>query len=245
VWAFDPPSAELDVPVQRLTSLSWRDFVEFDGILIQNIALAILRKAITVKCLQRGMKRVPKTGFHYYPEGLLEANHLRFTTCDGKRSYVSAIGERTFRRGDQTEKVRYHLSPSFYLTSTDCAELTVRVAIRLYLTDLQGYPLEGSKVISRRKRICKNWWNHEWISRCLAVAEWLCNAQAECEVLRTANGCFLIGATPLTFSADKGIDESNLQPDVALENDDVEIDEDIEVAGDDFEENVEEDAEDE
>jgi hypothetical protein len=244
VWAFDPPSADLNVPVQRLTSLSWRDFEEYDGILIQNIALAILRKAITVKCLQRGMKLVPKTGFPYYPEGLLEANHLRFTTYDGKRSYVSAIGERTFRRGDQIEKVRYHLSPSFYLTSTDCAEMAVRVAVRLHLTDLQGYPLEGSKVTSRRKRICKNWWNHEWISRFLAVVEWLCDGHAESEVLLTANGCLRIGATPFTFSADQGIDESNLQLEVAIEDDEPEIDEDIEVAGDDFEE-YEEDAEDE
>lgn len=245
VWAYDPPAAELDVPVNRVVSLSWQDVPEFEGLQIHDISIAILRKAITVKCLQRGMKLAPKISSPYFPEGLLDQNRLRFTTYDSKRSYISAIGERTFRKGDQREKVRYHLAPSFYLTSTDYAEMAVRVAIGLHLTDLKGYPLEGFKVLSRRKRICKNWWNHEWVSRFLAVVEWLCDGQADCEVLRTANGCFRVGAKPFTLSADQGIDESNLQHAVVPESDGADIDENIEGAGVDFDEYDEEDAEDE
>jgi hypothetical protein len=244
VWAFDPPHTDLGVPVQKLTSIAWQDIPDYDGLQTHDLSLSILRKAITVICLQRGMKLAPKAGFTFFPDGLLERNHLRFTTYDGRKSFVSAVGERTFRKGDQREKVKYHLAPIFRLTSTDFPELAVRVIIRLHLTDINGYPLEGSKVISRRKRICKNWWNHEWISRILAVVEWLGEGQKECEVLRTANGSFRIGGTLYTMFADQGIDESNLRPVIPSETDEIDIDEDIEEGGDEFDDLDEEAAED-
>ncbi len=46
----------------------------------------------------------------------------------------------------------------------------------------------------------------------MAVVEWLCRGQADCEVLRTANGSFRIASEPLTLSAKQGIDESIFTP---------------------------------
>ena len=225
VWAFNAPPAELNVPVHQIASLSWQNNPKSDGLRIHDVAISTLRRAITILCLQRGMKLIPKSGSIYFPNGMFDQDHIRFTTYDGKRSYISANGQRTFRMGDQRETVRYCLAPSFCLTSKDFVEMAVRVSIQLHLTDLKGFPLEASKVISRRKRITKNWWNHEWLSRFLAVVEWLCNGQPECEVLRTASGAFRLSATPMMFSVDQGIDEENLLPAVepergALENED-------------------------
>jgi hypothetical protein len=52
VWAFDPPAVDLNVPVRFATAVSWQDVLDFDGLRMEDLALAILRKAITVKCLQ-------------------------------------------------------------------------------------------------------------------------------------------------------------------------------------------------
>lgn len=235
VWAFDPPGVDLNVPVRSATAVSWQDVPEFDGLRMENLALAILRKAVTVKCLQGGMKLVPKSSLPYFPEGLLPENHLRFTTYGGKKTYVSALGERTFRSGEHRERIKYHLAPNFRLTA-ELGQLMVRVSIRLHLTDLGGYPLEGSKVTSRRKRICRNWWNHEWISRFMAVVEWLCQGRADCEVLRTANGSFRITSEPLTLSAKQSIDESILRPRTITDADVDMIDEDTDDGKGDFDE---------
>lgn len=225
-WAFDPPADELGVTVTKELSLPWQDIQKFDSINLHDLALAILRKAIPVKCLQRGMKVVPKSSYLYFSDELLDQNRLWFKTPDGKRSFINAIGERTFRKGDERERIRYHLAPCFYLTSTDFPEMVVRLAIRLHLTDLRGNPLEGSKITSRRKRICRNWWNHQWLSRFLAIVEWLCEGQSECEMLRTANGSFRISSTPLNMSVDQGIDEASLRPITTTEADIEEIEED-------------------
>jgi len=61
VWAFNPPGVDLNVPVRPASTVSWQEVPEFDGLRTEDLALAILRKAITVKCLQGGMKLVPKS----------------------------------------------------------------------------------------------------------------------------------------------------------------------------------------
>lgn len=233
IWAFGPPEVDLNVPVRSTAAIPWQEVPEFDGLKMEDLALSILRKAITVKCLQGGMKLVPKSSLPYFPEGLLPENHLRFTSYGGKKTYVSAIGERTFRVGEYREQIKYHLAPIFRLTA-DPGQLMVRVSISLHLTDLSGYPLEGAKVISRRKRICRNWWNHEWLSRFMAVVEWLCQGQAGCNVLRTTNGSFCIKSEPLILSAQQGIDESILSPVVIADTDVEVIDEDVDDGKSDF-----------
>jgi len=60
----------------------------------------------------------------------------------------------------------------------------------------------------------------------MAVVEWLCQGQAGCEVLRTANGSFCITSEPLILSAKQGIDESILRPIVITDADVEVIDED-------------------
>lgn len=230
-WAFGPPDDKLGIALHRLATLSWRDAPEFDGLRTEDLALAILRKAIAVRCLAKGMKAAPAFGLLYYPEGLLPENHLRFTSYGGRKTFVSAVGERTFRSGTQRERIRYHIAPTFRLTG-ELGHVVVRVSIRLHLTDLTGHPLEGSKVVSRRKRICRNWWNHAWFSRLMAVVEWLCDGRPECEILSTRDGSFRIRAEPMALSTNRGIDESVLKPmaEVATEV----VDEDIDDKSADF-----------
>ena len=70
----------------------------------------------------------------------------------------------------------------------------------------------------------------------MAVVEWLCQGQADCEVLRTANGSFRITSEPLTLSAKQGIDESILRPIVSTDADVDVIDEDSNDGRGDFDE---------
>ena len=57
---------------------------------------------------------------------------------------------------------------------TDVLETwAVQLKLRLHLTDPSGQPIEARATNSRRKKITKGWWNHEWLARHLAVAAFL------------------------------------------------------------------------
>ena len=242
VWAFSPPQEDMNAQVSDVATVPWQRVAEFDGLRMENIALAILRKAITIKCLKKGM-RATNRGAAYFPEGLLPGNHLKFTGYSGKKTYVGVVGERTFRSGEQRERIRYHLAPDFRLSSAGLDQWGVKVSVHLHLTDAAGNPLEGAKVVARRKRIAKSWWNHEWLSRIMATVEWLSDSQPECEILHTKNGSFRFSSQPIILSAEQGIDESALRA-PPVETDTVEIEDDADVGRAEYGAN-EEDAADE
>ena len=224
LWSFDPPEQALGIAVRKVETVNWQWVPTFDGLKMEDIALAILRKALTARCLAKGLRLVPGSRSLYLPDRLFPENHLRFTNYDGKKTYVKVVGERTFRSGESRERIRYHISPNFRVISGRAGEWVVRVSIHLHLTDLSGQSLEGSKVTARRKRICKSWWNHEWFSRFMAVVEWLTDGKEECELLSTSSGRFRISSKAVAVSAEQGIDESRLGA-APLEDEGAEIDE--------------------
>ena len=44
---------------------------------------------------------------------------------------------------------------------------------RVFLTDANGTPLKKQKILSRRKHLCKTWFNKEWAARTLGIAQLL------------------------------------------------------------------------
>jgi hypothetical protein len=77
------------------------------------------------------------------------------------------------------------------------------------LTTSDGNPLEPAKTISRRKKLCKNWWNHQWLSRLFAISSWLSDGKSEIELCTTENGSLSIAAISTCVTVDYGINESS------------------------------------
>ncbi|MFA4985100.1 MAG: toll/interleukin-1 receptor domain-containing protein [Candidatus Brocadiia bacterium] len=207
VFAFNPPPQELELSVRCVDSIPWFAVPQIAGLTSANIALTILRKAMIVECRRRGLQIDEESRSCFFPDGLLRQNSIRFMGYDGRKTHIQVIGERRGKCGGITEIVKYHLAPVFRLSLTEYPIPTVRVSLRLHLTDLRGNPLDGKKITSRRKRICRSWWNHQWFCRFLSVVDWLCEGKPECDILHTADGSFRIGSTPLTLHVDQGIDE--------------------------------------
>ena len=101
----------------------------------------------------------------------------------------------------------------------------LRVVLGVHFTDLTGYPLAPKSILSRRKALCKNWWNHAWLSRLIAVMSWLSDGQGSFTILATSDGDFQIEANPLFLDASCGIDEAALKP-IEEEDESVPIEED-------------------
>ena len=116
--------------------------------------------------LRKGLATTSDGKHLYFPPGLVTGDRLRYVTYDGRQTFVNAVGERTFRvgpLGKNREKTRYHLSPTFRPSLWKYQQPVVQVQMRLYLTDVNGSPLDSRKANRRRKAIGKNWWNAEWL----------------------------------------------------------------------------------
>ena len=47
---------------------------------------------------------------------------------------------------------------------------------RGYLADVGNEPFKGRSVIARRKHLCRNWWNDDWLARTLAICQFLADS---------------------------------------------------------------------
>jgi len=233
VWSFSKPHYYLNLATKRTASVAWESVVEYEGLNMSYVATNLIKRSIAVYCLAKGMNQesTKKYGL-YFPENMFPNNRLSFVNYKQKKIPIAVVGERTFYSVGLREKNRYHLSPSFRPLLWAFHVPVIQVNIRVYLTDLDGNPLDSRKMLSRRKRLCKDWWNYEWLSRMMAVSSWLSNSQETVNILSTDNGDLVLSGRPITLKALLGIDEDALEP-IVLEDKHNVIDEDSDIV--DFE----------
>jgi hypothetical protein len=206
VWAFSPPPEESCIPAKEAIEVTWQDQREHDGLLMRNVATYLLRRCVLVRCTQKGMAVEQAHGDLYYPPGLLPDDRLYYTRYDGRRTYVNSVGERTFKSAAERTKNRYHLSPDFYPVLTAFGDPVFRVSIRLYLTDLEGNPIDANRMQSRRKGICRSWWNYQWLSRVTAVVDWLSGGKQACELVSYKGSRLAVSGRLLNMRSPWGIE---------------------------------------
>src|SRR6185437_4231847 len=78
-------------------------------------------------------------------------------------------------------------------------------------TTLDGQPLEEKAALRRRKRICRAWWNYEWLARTLAMLQFLAGDKTSIQIGERGLQQLLISKYPLTAHMAGGIDESQLR----------------------------------
>lgn len=202
-----PPLDVLEKNALRLKgSESWQNVESIDGILARDLVSELIRKSLIVKCHQRGLRFCADTGLHYFPLGLLDRNRLEFIRPDGSRSHVNVTGQRKFWRPSGAQQYRYHIAPVFSVAQDLFDDFTVFVHIRVRLTDISGQVLPRPTAISRRKHLCKGWWNKEWLDRLLAVCQYLADDD-RILIGDQQDEQVIISATPVSLSAPLGINE--------------------------------------
>ena len=229
VWSFSKPHSHLKLQTKRTASVAWESVAEYEGMNMGYVATNLIKRSIAVYCLSKGMKQEPTKKYGlYFPENLFPKNRLSYVNYKQKKVPVAVVGERTFYSAGLREKNRYHISPSFRPLLWAFHVPVIRVNIRVYLTDLGGNPLDSRKMVSRRKRLCKDWWNYQWLSRMMAVASWLSDRQETVNILSTDNGDLVLSGRPITLKAFLGIDEDAIEP-IVVENEHHVIDEDSDI----------------
>ena len=181
-----------------------------DGCLSTNLVPELVRKALTVKCIQMGVCASPEKGHLYFPPGLVTGDRLKFERPDGLRTFVNAVGQRKYWRPQKSEEYRYSLSPTFAVPQARDGPLVVLVRMRVYITDTKGKALANRQTVSRRKHLCKNWWNDDWLHRILAVCQFLA-AGEESITIGEADEQVAICSTPRSWDVAVGINEDLLE----------------------------------
>jgi hypothetical protein len=212
VWAFSPPETPSITWLKEVDQIDLQHLDYYPGTTSVNILTALLHRSIELLHLNKGLRL--KNDLLYFPNNLVSKNRLRFTRYDGKKCYVKAVGERKFRVAQQGnvffEDSRYHLSPDFRFFINLFGSPVIRLHIGVFWTDLGDNPFEDKKSNRRRKALCKTWWNYEWLSRSMALLQWLGEGHEEITIVKTDSGDFRISLKPLSFSSSLGIDESSL-----------------------------------
>jgi len=191
-----------------------------DGCRSANLVPELIRKSLLVKCGERGLKLCADKRQFFFPAGLLEGDRLKLVRPDRTKTWVSSHGERKYWRPQKSEMYRYSLSPAFDVRQFPDASYAVLMRVRIYLTDTQDKPLPRAKIVSRRKHLCKYWWNHEWFNRLLGVAQFLAQGADEIVVGRLADEQLVVGAVPRHWETPVGINEAMLDA-ASLDRDEI------------------------
>jgi len=206
-FAFEP-APELGIPdlkAYKEGGAVWDEVDEIHGMPSWQIVKPLLRKALHVGCLRRGLMFSDRRTYLFFPEGLLEQDKLRFRSYTGRRTYTQVTGLRKFRGRDS---FRYNLGFTFDILWLPGAHLIAKVRVRLRIVDVEGNPLPTVSALARRKAITRTWFNHQLLTRHLAIFAFLADGR---ETMTFGDVARLkLAATPLTFTAEVGIDETAL-----------------------------------
>ena len=182
---------------------------QIEGSWIRNLVSELVRKSLVVKCHDKGLLYCPVTNLHYFPYNIVEGNRLKYAKPDGTRTYVNAAGQRKYWQPSRSEYYRYHLAPVFWVSQKLFEDFVVLVRVRIRLTDTKGILLSGRKVQSRRKDLCRDWWNNDWLNRILAICQYLADDD-KIIIGRREHKRIVINAMPFHLEVPMGIDEDRL-----------------------------------
>ncbi len=207
VFAFhDPPVSVMKrYGFRRILQESWVDKDKIDGFDTRDLVVSLIHKCINRLFKERGLNYCNDRKQWYLPCGLLDNDRVKYSLPSGKQSWCSGVGERTYFGASGKEIYRYHLSPSFTVLRDQINPFVLLLKNRVYLTDVKGIPLDEQKIVSRRKHLCKGWFNREWCVRTLGISQLLADGNGFIRFGPEGKQELIIKAMPIVINAPKGI----------------------------------------
>lgn len=201
-WSFQTPPAELIAQyrfVRRGTCDAWRTASGPD-LNFYNLGKKVINSTLFHRLVASGLRYDADNRYMYVPDET-PYRRLTFTAPNGK-SWIKPVGLRSFWTTKGRESVRYHLSPHLRAWLDFAGGDFVSVRTRLYLTQLDGTPIKPSLMHSRRKAICKSWWNHEWLSRVLATLQLIASSDEEIRIGSEPDEQLVLSRFPMSLASD-------------------------------------------
>ncbi len=229
----DPPgSIKEALKITKSSSIEWKKTDLLNNIPVRNIVKNLLVNTLRFKCLEKGLK-LNDGGDLYFPKGLLDKDTINYLGYEGNKTHVQVFGERTYKGFDRetlgfvSRKFFYHLSPVFKIRDFSDDELRITLGVRLYIVE-PGFELTIRSMNSRRKKVCKFWFNHEWFNRHLAILSFLSEGSDKITA-GNSNAEIILSTKMDEFTIPVGINETVLEE----EDESTEEDESLEEGDDD------------
>lgn len=206
-FAFEPPPPRGTGSIRPLSKggCVWDETESVRGIPVWNLVKPLVRETIYRKCVTMGLEESRDGSYVYFPASLVEKNKIHYRSSGGRRVPVTVTGERLFRGRD---RFRYHLGLHFDILRLPGGAPFAKLGIRVRITDVEGEDLPTVSALARRKSLTRNWYNHEFRVRTLAVALFLSDEGADLVCGDTQP--LVLASRPLECTADVRIDEASL-----------------------------------
>jgi hypothetical protein len=187
---------------------SWRNVDKIDGIRSTNIVSSLLKKSLIKKCVEKGLKLQRESGILYFPAGLLKKDRIKYVGYRGRKTWFSAVTERQFPTG----KILYHLAFIFWVRRDVLDSFVAQSKIRLHLIDWAGKEIDAHVALRRRKKITKNWWNPQWLSRQIALRSFLADGTNSIVIGDVPDEQVILSVIPIRGEVPIAINEEFLKP---------------------------------
>ena len=215
---FPPDEDASEFKLSKQGGGAWRHIDDIDGIPVKNLVPELIRKSLMVACQKKGLKFCNKSFLLYFPAGLLKSDRYYFDFYDGTKTFIQVYGERKYYRPGASEQFKYYLSPNFYVVERGNGIYDVITHVHIRFTDASGKPLEGRKILSRRKRLCKDWFNDEWSKRVVGIMHFL-GSEGKIEIGKSEKDMLVINSFPREWVVPLSINEAALSYESVTVND--------------------------
>lgn len=209
-WSFEPPPIEIQTKYKfsmRGTCQKWREATGPD-INFYNLGKKVINASLRHSLLAAGLEENADAGYVFFPNKT-EFCRFPFLIPNGT-SWIRAVGTRSFWSSGIKIPIRYHLSPVLSAWLDFGGRDVVHIRIRLFVTELDGTPVKPAQMQSRRKAICKSWWNYEWLMRTFATLQVISDSNDQIHIGASSNPV-LLERFPIPFEADSALNELSLK----------------------------------
>lgn len=200
-----------DFPYEVQNAHLWKNAKEIEGIDTHDVVSELLRKNLNCNCCAKGLLWSYDHKWLYFPFEITSNNRVSFVDMHGKKNSIQVCGERKFFRPGKSSRYRYYLSPTFRIMRDMFGEeFVVRLGLRIRITNTSGMAIPGIYAQARRKHASKDWWNHEWVSRYLALCSFLSNEDDEIVIGKQEPYRLVFNAKPLSYVYPISLDEEKI-----------------------------------
>ena len=204
--AFESPPASVPlVKSERLAGYSWQHYEFKHDQRSTNVVKELVRRSLDIACINAGLLWCEDRRRFYFPQGSNPLNNLPYVHVDGRKTRVSATGQKSYGSGEDAKPFRYQLCPTFRVGQDESGSWWVTMRIYVRITDLDGKPYEKKGITRRRKKVANNWWNKEWFARTLAIMQSLADGEKEI-VIGSGTQRVAVSVVPLQWDCPVAID---------------------------------------
>ena len=208
----DPPDSVTDsFPMQLQRQVEWRRVDKINGLAVCDLLTILIYRCLDKLMASQGLayhldRRRRKRW--YFPYGLLASNFISLRLPSGRAARFKAVGQRTFGSKESRQIYQYHLVPVFSVVANSGEPQSLYLKVEVYFKDRHGAAITGQRaIVSRRKHLCKDWFNREWYVRTLGIAQVFADDSMHIRVGCPVEQQLVVSAVPDSPKAPMGIDD--------------------------------------